>query len=127
DVQDLRADGRRHVSGDCAGGGPGAAAWRSRARGKRRRDADLGRPRQDVRQATVSKEHVMSQEKSRAVEHDPSAELGLKSPVRDQARIGDTKCSVTPPRTKVRSAEDSETGKVSCYACSAELDPVHSY
>lgn len=69
----------------------------------------------------------MSQEKSRAVEHDPSAELGLKSPVRDQARIGDTKYSVTPPRTKVRSAEDSETGKVSCYACSAELDPVHSY
>jgi hypothetical protein len=60
-------------------------------------------------------------------EHDPSAELGLRDPVRDKDRIGAQKYSVTPPRSKVRAPEDSESGKVSCRACSAELDPTRSY
>ena len=59
--------------------------------------------------------------------HDPSAELGLRNPVRDRERIGDQKYSVTPPRSKVRAAEDSESGEVSCGACNAQLDPTRSY
>ena len=59
--------------------------------------------------------------------HDPSAELGLRNPVRDKDRIGEQKYSVTPPRSKVRAPEQSESGKVSCRACAAELDPSRSY
>ena len=62
-----------------------------------------------------------------AVEHDPSAELGLKNPVRDQERLGERKYSVTPPRSKVRAPGDSVSGKASCRACEAELDPAGSY
>ena len=62
-----------------------------------------------------------------AKEHDPSAELGLRNPVRDQERVGDSKYSVTPPRSKVRAPADSETGRPTCQACNAELDPVDSY
>ncbi|MGH8666671.1 MAG: DUF3330 domain-containing protein [Burkholderiales bacterium] len=69
----------------------------------------------------------MSESKKPPPEHDPSAELGLRNPVRDQERIGEQKYSVTPPRSKVRAPEDSESGKVSCRACSAELDPTRSY
>jgi hypothetical protein len=61
------------------------------------------------------------------LEHDPSAELGLKNPVRDQNRLGDRKYSVTPPRSKVRAPEHAESGKSSCAACQAELDPLQSY
>jgi hypothetical protein len=72
----------------------------------------------------------MSQSKA-PPEHDPSAELGLRNPVRDQERIGDQKYSVTPPRSKVRAPAENETGKetgkVSCRACSTEIDPVDSY
>lgn len=68
----------------------------------------------------------MSQSKA-PPEHDPSAELGLRNPVRDQERIGDQKYSVTPPRSEVRAPAESEAGKVSCRACSTELDPVDSY
>jgi len=63
----------------------------------------------------------------RAAEHDPSAELGLKNPVRDQERLGDSKYSVTPPRSKVRAPAQSGSGKVSCRTCSAELDSAGSY
>lgn len=69
----------------------------------------------------------MSASKRHAKEHDPSAELGLTNPVRDQERLGDGKYGVTPPRDKVRAAADSITGKASCQACNAELDPVGSY
>ena len=63
----------------------------------------------------------------RPAEHDPSAELGLKNPVRDQERLGDSKYSVTPPRSKVRAPAQSESGKVSCQTCRSELDPADSY
>lgn len=68
-----------------------------------------------------------SESKQRSSEHDPSAELGLKNPVRDQERLGDSKYSVTPPRSEVRAPADSITGKPSCEACNAALDPVDSY
>jgi hypothetical protein len=61
------------------------------------------------------------------IEHDPGAELGLKNPVRDQQRLGDRKYSVTPPRSQVRAPEDTPSGKPSCAACQAELDPEQSY
>lgn len=66
-------------------------------------------------------------ESSDAPEHDPSAELGLRNPVRDQQRLGDEKYGVTPPRSKVRAPTEAGSGKVSCGACSTELDPAHSY
>ena len=60
-------------------------------------------------------------------EHDPSAELGLRNPVRDQERLGDRKYSVTPPREAVRAPQESVAGKTTCPTCSAELDPVDAY
>ena len=61
------------------------------------------------------------------LEHDFRAELGLKDPVRDQERLGDTKYSVTPPRNEVRAPEQSEADTVTCSACRKELDPRRSY
>jgi hypothetical protein len=69
----------------------------------------------------------MSESDSPRAEHDPSAELGLKNPVRDQERLGDRKYSVTPPRSKVRAPAQAESGKASCHSCRAELDPTESY
>jgi len=64
---------------------------------------------------------------SKRVEHNPSAELGLTDPIRDRKKLGDEKFSVTPPREDVRAPSDQEPEVVSCAACEAELDPVHSY
>lgn len=64
--------------------------------------------------------------KQKPLEHDPSAELGLKDPVRDQQRLGDEKYNVTPPRDEVRAPAEQQP-HVSCSACRAELDPVRSY
>jgi hypothetical protein len=61
------------------------------------------------------------------LEHDPSAELGLSNPVRDQEKLGDEKFSVTPPREEVRAPAEQQGTRVVCATCSAELDPVHSY
>jgi hypothetical protein len=61
------------------------------------------------------------------LEHDPSAELGVKNPVRDQQRLGAEKYNVTPPRSEVRAPQEQEGVNTSCTACRAELDPVHSY
>ena len=69
----------------------------------------------------------MRDSKSPPAEHDPSAKLGLKNPVRDRDRMGDRKYSVTPPRSKVRAPADAESGKVSCHDCRAEIDPADSY
>jgi hypothetical protein len=69
----------------------------------------------------------MNETKPPAPEHDPSAELGLRNPVRDQERIGDQKYSVTPPRSKVRAPDESESGAVTCRACSTELASTDSY
>jgi hypothetical protein len=69
----------------------------------------------------------MSEPKKAPPEHDPSAEFGLRNPVRDKDRIGEQQYSVTPPRSEVRAPQQSESGKVSCRACSAELDPERSY
>ena len=69
----------------------------------------------------------MSESNAPPPEHDPSAELGLRNPVRDRQRLGDRKYSVTPPRSAVRSPQQGTAGKVSCRSCSTELDPVDSY
>jgi hypothetical protein len=69
----------------------------------------------------------MSENKSSAPEHDPSAELGLRNPVRDRERLGEEKYSVTPPRSEVRAPAEKSATKVSCRACNAELDPTDSY
>ncbi len=69
----------------------------------------------------------MSDSKRNAPEHDPSAELGLRNPVRDQDRLGDEKYSVTPPRSEVHAAGEAHGEKVACGACRAELDPLRSY
>lgn len=36
------------------------------------------------------------------IENDPSAELGLRSPVRDKEKLGDEQYSVTPPRDEIQ-------------------------
>jgi hypothetical protein len=59
-------------------------------------------------------------------EIDPSAELGLRNPVRDKAKLGDTQYSVTPPRAEVRAPQDSEA-QVFCAACQTELEAGQSY
>jgi hypothetical protein len=69
----------------------------------------------------------MSESKPPAPELDPSAELGLRNPVRDQERIGDQKYSVTPPRSKVRAPTDAESASVACRTCNAQLAPADSY
>ena len=69
----------------------------------------------------------MSKSNSRSAEHDPSAELGLENPVRDQERLGDRKYSVTPPRSEVRAPAEAEGGKASCHTCRTELDPRGAY
>jgi hypothetical protein len=61
------------------------------------------------------------------LEHDPSSELGLKNPVRDEQGLGDEKYSVTPPREEVQAPAERRDLHVSCSTCRAELDPVHSY
>lgn len=69
----------------------------------------------------------MNHSSSRPGGHDPGAEPGLENPVRDQARLGDRKYSVTPPRSKICAPADAESARVSCRSCRAELDPAHSY
>ncbi|MCC6534785.1 MAG: DUF3330 domain-containing protein [Burkholderiales bacterium] len=63
----------------------------------------------------------------RDAQRDPSAELGLRDPVRDKARMGDTRYSVTPPRESVRSPRDDGSAPDTCCSCSAQLDPSHAY
>jgi len=63
------------------------------------------------------------------LERDPSAELGLRNPVRDKSKLGDTQYSVTPPREEVAppetGAEHPHAG--ACQTCQRELDPARSY
>lgn len=47
---------------------------------------------------------------------DPASELGLRNPVRDKARLGDSQYSVTPPRKEVRSPPAE-----ACAECSVDL------
>jgi len=61
-----------------------------------------------------------------AIEGDPSAELGLHSPVRDKAKLGDEQYNVTPPRSAVRAPPETEA-HVSCAACRTELDAHTSF
>jgi hypothetical protein len=68
----------------------------------------------------------MNEKKSPAtdtLENDPSAELGLRSPVRDKERLGDEKYNVTPPRDAVRPPEPPQGGGERCSECSAPVDP----
>jgi hypothetical protein len=69
----------------------------------------------------------MSESKPPPPEHDLSAELGLRNPVRDQERSGPQKFSVTPPRSQLRAPHDGSSEKVSCHTCRNELDPTDSY
>lgn len=64
--------------------------------------------------------------RTRTREHDPSAELGLRDPVRDKAKLGDTQYGVTPPREEVESPQTSG-GAASCSECNKALDPAHPY
>jgi hypothetical protein len=63
------------------------------------------------------------------VEADPSAELGLRNPVRDKEKLGDTQYSVTPPRDEVVAPETQghEPHRATCPACQSDLDPMRSY
>lgn len=61
------------------------------------------------------------------VERDPSAELGLRDPVRDKSKLGDTQYSVTPPREEVAPPKAEHPRRDTCYICQSELDPVRSY
>lgn len=67
-----------------------------------------------------------SSKKPRDVENDPRSELGLRSPVRDKAKLGDAQYGVTPPRDAVKNPRDAGS-PVTCAACSAELDSAHAY
>ncbi len=62
-------------------------------------------------------------------ERDPSAELGLRNPVRDKAKLGDTQYSVTPPREAVAPVQSQEPQprQSLCHSCQRELDPLRSY
>lgn len=65
----------------------------------------------------------MTQQRPDDTQRDPSAELGLRNPVRDKAKLGDAQYSVTPPREAVRPAG----AHVRCTECDATLDPGQSY
>lgn len=57
-----------------------------------------------------------------SIESDPSAELGLRSPVRDKEKLGDEQYNVTPPREAIH-PPDAPHGGERCRACSAEMSP----
>ena len=63
---------------------------------------------------------------TRARETDPSAELGLRNPVRDKAKLGDTQYGVTPPREEVQSPQ-STGAAATCTECNQQLDLAHPY
>ena len=54
-----------------------------------------------------------------SLQTDPSAELGLRSPVRDKEKLGDEQYNTTPPREEVRPPEAPTDA---CTQCAAPLD-----
>ncbi len=60
-----------------------------------------------------------------SIESDPSAELGLRSPVRDKEKLGDEQYNVTPPREAIHPPNAAQGGE-RCKACAAEVSPEQS-
>lgn len=71
----------------------------------------------------------MTQNRNRShpemLENDPSAELGLRSPVRDKQKLGDEQYNATPPREAVRPPDQAPKTE-RCTQCSAPLDRSHA-